>query len=123
MVAETAQRGRRRKGLAIISLGLGIRGLVSLGLLLVGTRVMLLDEVSWSRSVGGTVAGILARWNTDRRPVEHGGGMTMAGIVMNSVALIIVIVGSIVTVRVFWYRSWWSDPLTTVGTPPAHYVS
>ena len=105
MVTETAQRGRRRKGLAIISLGLGIWGLVSLGLLLVGARVMLLDEVSWSRSVVGTVAGILARWNTDRTPAEHGGRMAISGIVMNSVALIIAIVGSIVTGRVFWYRS------------------
>ena len=61
-------------------------------------------SVSWSRSVVGTVAGILARWNTDHRPAEHG-GMAIAGIVMNAVARIIAIVGSIVTGRVFWYRS------------------
>ncbi len=61
-LAETlspAQQGRKRRGLAIASLVLGIWSLVSLGLVLAEVRVWFLDEVSWSRSVVGTVLGIV----------------------------------------------------------------
>ena len=104
--ASLQRPGRRRKGLAIASLVFGIWGLVSLGLLLIGARVLLLDEVSWSRSVVGAVVGIIARVKADRNRAEYcGKRIAIAGIVTNSVSLVIAIVGLIATGRVFWYRT------------------
>jgi len=84
----------------------GIWGLTSLGLLLVGARVLLLEEVSWSSSVVGAVVGIMALVKADRKPAEYGGKrIAIAGIVTNSVSLVIAIAGLIATGRVFWYRT------------------
>ena len=74
-------------------------------MLFVGASVLLLDEVSWSRSVAGTVLGIIALVKTDRNQAEYAcKRIAIAGIVMNSVSLIIKIVGLIATGSVFWYR-------------------
>lgn len=84
----------------------GIWGLTSLGLLLVGARVLVLDEVSWSGSVVWTVVGIVALVKANRKPAEYGGKrIAIAGIVTNSVSLVIAIAGLIATGSVFWYRT------------------
>ena len=102
---SSSPHGQQRKGLAIVSLVFGIWGLVSLGLLLVGASLLLLDEVSWSKSVAGTVLGIIALVKANRNPAKYAGkGIAIAGIVTNSVSLLIGIVGLITTGRVFWYR-------------------
>ena len=77
---------------------LGVWGLASLSLLLVGARVLLLDEVSWSRSVVGTVVGIIALVKANRKPAEYGGKrIAISGVVTNSVSLVIAIAGLIAT--------------------------
>ena len=101
----TSRPVQKRKELAIVSLVLGIWGLVSLGLLLAGVSLLLIDEVSWSRSVTGTVLGIIALVKADRNQVEYAGkGIAIAGIATNSVSFLIGITGLIATGRLFWYR-------------------
>ena len=104
--ASLPQPIKRRKGLAIASLVLGIWGLVSLGLLFVKISVpsyLLLDEVYWSRSLVGMVFGIIAIVKTNRNPAVYAcKGIAIAGIVTNSVKLIIDVV--LIAGSVAWYR-------------------
>ena len=79
-----------RKGMAITSLVLGILGLPTLGLLLVG-------------SLTGLVLGIMALLKTNRSPNEYGGkGMAIAGIVTNCLAIIVmpVVIGIMAAIAI-----------------------
>jgi type II secretory pathway pseudopilin PulG len=75
--AAYSERTKRRAGFAIASLVLGVLGIPTLGILLVGALV-------------GITLGIIALIRSNNRPDEYGGrGLAIGGIVTNGVALLI----------------------------------
>lgn len=80
---------KKRVGLAVASLVLGVVGLPTLGLLGVG-------------AITGLVLGTMALMRVNKRPHEYGGrGLAIGGIVVNAVSLLIIpVVGIIAAVAI-----------------------
>ena len=80
---------KKRTGLAVASLVLGLFGLPTLGLVGVG-------------AITGLILGVMALTRANRRPQEYGGrGLAIGGIVLNGVAILIIpVVGIVAAVAI-----------------------
>ncbi|MDT7603143.1 MAG: hypothetical protein QOF61_1140 [Acidobacteriota bacterium] len=87
--AAYSDRTKKRAGLAIASLVIGLIGIPTLGILFVGAIV-------------GLILGIVALSKSNSRPDEYGGrGLAIGGIVLNAVALLIVpVIGIIAAIAI-----------------------